>query len=131
MESLPSKVFPYIGGWPKIMAKLKKGKGVARYFEFLIDSGSDYTLISAIDALRLGIEYKSLKGIESTAELADGHPIHTKKVNLELWIEELHLVIPVLIAKENVEPLLGRKGIFDQFDILFQEVKQQVTFTKI
>ena len=131
MVSSRSKVFTYIGGWPKIMAKLSFGENTPRYFEFLIDSGSDYTLISQSDALVLGIHYEDIRGQESTAELADLNIIHTKKINLELKIDDITLNIPVLVAKEKVECLLGRKGVFDKFDILFQESKQQVILKKL
>jgi hypothetical protein len=43
-----------------LTAKLQKGKNKARYFEFLIDSGADYTLISKSDAYLLGIEYEKI-----------------------------------------------------------------------
>ncbi len=38
--------------------------------------------------------------------------------------------ISVMIAKEEVECLLGRKDIFDKFDITFREKEQQVIFEK-
>lgn len=83
MASSQCKVFPYISGWPKIMAKLSSGENTPRYFEFLIDSGSDYTLIGQSDALILGIDYKNIK------------------------------------------------GVFDKFDILFQESQQRVVLKKL
>ena len=43
------------------MAKLRVKKSKARYFEFLIDSGADYTLISKTDAYVLGIDYKKIR----------------------------------------------------------------------
>ena len=71
------------------MAKLSFGENTPRYFEFLIDSGSDYTLISQSDALVLGIRYQDIRSSESTAELADLNIIHTKKINLELKLMTL------------------------------------------
>ncbi len=111
------------------MVKLKKGKNPARYFSFLVDSGSDYTMLWQGEALTLGIKYDEIKKPEIRAEVADFDAIIAKETTIELIIEEMHIKIPVLIAKEKVERLLGRKGFFDHFDILFQESKQQITLT--
>lgn len=110
------------------MTKVKKGKNTLRYLEFLIDSGSDYTMIWQGDALILGLEYKKIKGPETRAEVANLHVIHSKEVRLEIEINDSFIEVPVLISKEPMTPLLGRKGIFDRFEILFQEAKEQVTF---
>lgn len=112
------------------MAKLRKHKGKARFFEFLIDTGADYTLISQYDAALLGIDYKKLKQKEIQVEVANLAFIHTKKMSLILTLEEDDISIPVLISKENVASLMGRKGIFEHFDVLFQERNAQVVFAK-
>lgn len=113
-----------------LMAKLRKENGKARYFEFLIDSGADYTLISRSDGLILDIDYNELQTKEIKVEVANLNFIHTKEVKLFITIEDKDFAIPVLIAKEEVECLLGRKGIFEHFDITFQESQQQVIFNK-
>lgn len=113
-----------------LMAKLRKPRGKARYFEFLIDTGADYTLISQYDAQLLGIKYKNIKQKEIKVEVANLAFIHTKKVSLLLTMEGRDFTIPVLIAREKVESLLGRKGVFEHFDILFQEHNEEVIFKK-
>lgn len=111
-----------------LMAKIRKQDGNARFFEFLIDSGADYTLISRYSAQLLGIHYKDIQAEETQVEVANLALIHTKKVQLILTIESHDINIPVLIANENVSPILGRKGIFENFDVLFQERDKQVVF---
>ena len=111
-----------------IMAKLGMPHGRARYFRLLVDSGADYTLISSADALLLGLDYQEIRSPETKVEVANMASIHTKKTLLTLTIESLAFKIPVLVAKEEVECLLGRKGVFDQFDILFQEKEGRVVF---
>lgn len=113
-----------------LMAKLRKSKGRARYFEFLIDTGADYTLISQYDAQLLGINYRNIKQKEIKVEVANLAFIHTKKISLLLTIEGREFIVPVLVAREQVESLLGRRGIFEHFDVLFQEHNQQVLFKK-
>jgi len=113
-----------------IMAKLRKENGQARYFEFLIDSGADFTMISKSYASILDLEYSNLKGEEIKVEVANLTFIHAKKTTLILTIEGNDFVIPTLIANEEVECLLGRRGVFENFDIIFQENQQQVIFKK-
>lgn len=96
--------------------------------EFLVDSGADYTLISASNAFLIGIDYKKINKPEMKIEVANLTFIKTKKVHLTMCIENQIFCIPVLVANQEVENLLGRKGFFDKFDILFQERLQQMIF---
>ncbi|MEK7524679.1 MAG: retropepsin-like aspartic protease [Patescibacteria group bacterium] len=112
------------------MARLRKPNGKARYFELLIDTGADYTLISQYDAQLLGLKYKAIKQKEIKVEVANLTFIYTKKVSLLLTIEGHEFTIPVLIARDGVESLLGRKGLFEHFEVVFQEYNQQVIFKK-
>lgn len=111
-----------------LTARLRTSNGKAKYFKFLIDSGADYTLISRSDALIIGIDYSELNSQEIEVEVANLTFIHAKKTTLIITIENQDLTIPVLIAKEDVECLLGRKGIFDKFDVTFKEREQIVIF---
>ena len=112
-------------------AKLKKGKNRARYFEFIIDSGADFTLISQTDASLLGIDYRDLKTKEIKVEVANLSFIHAKRTTVKCTIGNNDFSIPILIAKEEVERLLGRKGVFSNFEITFKEREQYVLFKKI
>lgn len=95
----------------------------------LVDSGADYTLIAQSDASLLGIDYQKIKSVEMKVEVANLAVIHAKKTEIQLRIDTIELEIPILIAKEEVECLLGRKGFFYRFNILFQEQKNKVVLT--
>ena len=103
----------------------------ARYFELLIDSGADYTLISKSDAMIFGLDYDKLTTKEQELEAANQTKILAKKTTLMIAINGDELKIPVFISKNEVERLLGRKGIFENYEITFQERKQKVIFKKI
>ncbi len=120
--------FPYIKGEPKLMAKLAFLPGKSRYFEFLIDSGADYTLISQVDTFKLGLEYEKIESEEIKVIMANLSSIHAKMAPFILTIEGKEFHIPVFVAKEEVKPLLGRKSIFENFDVIFQEREQLVVF---
>lgn len=113
------------------MARLRKEDGVPRYLEFLVDSGSDFSMISNTTAMVLGLEYEKLKTEEVKVELANMSYMHTKEAALTVTIEGNDLKIPVLIAREEADSLLGRKGVFEKFDITIQESQQQVIFKKV
>lgn len=111
------------------MARLRQKSGPIRYIELLVDSGADYTTISRSTGLRLGLDYQKIQGSEIKLEVANLTFFFAKKVNLLISINGHEFPIPVLIAKVEVEDLLGRKGVFNHYDVLFQENQQQVTFT--
>ena len=129
MENILPFNFHYIHGRPMIMAKLGVSPESSRYFRLLIDSGADYTIISQKDAILLGLDYRKMRSPEIKVEVANLTSIHAKKTTLWITIETVELRIPVLVTKEEVECLLGRKGVFDYFDVTFQEGKEQVLFT--
>lgn len=122
--------FPYKKGRPLITVKLKYKKNVGRYFELLLDSGADFTLISKSQALLLGLQYSKIKSKEIKVEVANLTLIHAKKAKLRLALLDDEFAIPVLVAKEEVEPLIGRKGFFEYFDVLFQERMNQIVLIK-
>ena len=63
--------FPYINARPAIMAKLWISKESLRYFEFLVDSWADFTIISKSSATYLWIDYKNIKSEEINVEVAN------------------------------------------------------------
>ena len=97
----------------------------------LVDSGADYTIISRSDALFLDIEYDKIGTPEKRLEFGNLAILHAKSTPLTIWIRDEEFTIPVLVVNGNVECTLGRKGVFDNFDILFQERKQQVLFKRV
>ncbi|MDP4008216.1 MAG: hypothetical protein Q8P68_03425 [Candidatus Peregrinibacteria bacterium] len=120
--------FQYRNDRPTITARLWLKGTKPRYFEFLVDSGADFTLISRSDGMFLGLDYSKIKGEEVKIEVANMAILHTKKVKMMLEFCDNTFEIPVLIAKEEVERLLGRNGVFDRFDVTFKEKDQEVVF---
>lgn len=114
-----------------LTAKLQKGNLPAKYFEFLIDTGADYTLMSQYDASLFGIQYGDINSEEIKIEAANQTVLHAKKAKVTIMFGNYLLLVPILISREQVEiPLLGRKGIFDQFEITFKEREGVVVFAR-
>ncbi len=119
--------FPYSKDRPILSAQLSRNKKT-RYFNFLIDSGSHYTLLSSGDALTFGLDYNMFAVEERKVEIADNSDTLAKRTTFDLILEGMIFRIPVLFAKGHVDCLLGRNGVFDRFDIIFQQRKRQVFF---
>ena len=105
--------------------------GPAKYMGFLIDTGADFTLVSRSSAFSIGLDYSKISSPEIKIEVASLATIMTKKVELIMTIEGRNLLIPILIANQEVENLLGRKGIFDYYDVTFQQREGRVIFTEV
>ncbi len=113
-----------------LRAKLSTDHEEGHYLRFLIDSGADYTLIPKSAAIMLGLNYKKLSTTEGTVEASNHTYIKTKTSHLHLTIDTVSIKIPVLVCEEEIECILGRKGVFENFEITFREKQQEVVFRK-
>ena len=82
-----------------LTAKLSKSKDKSRYLEFLIDSGSDFTIIPKSDAMILGIDYDEIKSKEIKIEAANLTVMHGKEISLNFEVADEKFKIPVLVIK--------------------------------
>ena len=101
----------------------------------LIDTGSDRT-ISFLDPFgyQLGVgddlegEPEELRGLTGTEKAFPKH--------VDIWIGQHRLSVPIfwLTRKfkiaEDYEMILGRKIIFDNFDVIFKQREKEVYFYK-
>ena len=102
----------------------------------LIDSGSDRT-ISFLDPFgyQLGVgdelegQPDELRGLTGTEKAFPKH--------VDIWIGEHRLNIPIFWItrpfkiNEDYEMILGRKIIFDNFDVVFKQKEKKVYFYRI
>lgn len=130
MALFTSIKFPYIKGKPSLTARVETPHGSGRFIRFLIDSGADYSVISKIDAMSIGINVDTLRGEGTEVEYANRESIKGEKVQLSITLGDEKIDALFIVAYESGEALLGRKGIFDKFDVLFQEKDQMVTFIR-
>jgi len=85
-----------------------------------IDSGADITLLpmSFITALDIHIEEEDIKDIRG---IGDGKlPIIVKRVRMRLAGKTFNTEVAIALI-EDVPFLLGREGVFDQFEICFRK----------
>jgi len=100
--------------------------GVALY----IDSGADISMVPRQTGEALGFQEGKGKIQEMKGIAGEGVPFIEIIVNAVLG-GEVEVAIPIAWALiEGVPPLLGRKGIFDKFKIVFDEAEETVEFHK-
>jgi hypothetical protein len=96
-----------------------------------VDSGAALTILSIDDAQRIGIDWQ--KGRQQMIVVGDGSFIPTYFHDLSIQIDQWELNAPVGFSERlgvgfNI---LGHKGIFDQFQVCFNDRTRKVTFQKI
>lgn len=93
-----------------------------------VDSGAFYSIFSLQEAELIGIDYT--KGKQGSAIVGDGNIIPVYFHHLPITIGNVSLkAIIGFSPKLNIGfNLLGRKGIFERFVVIFDDVKRLVTF---
>ena len=100
----------------------------------LLDSGSDFSMIPVTISDALGMNIERLKKTKTIG--IGGIPIEVKMSELDLILkrgrEEYELSIPVQInLNPDVIPLLGRTPLFDEFDVIFRQWKNQINLKRM
>jgi len=96
-----------------------------------VDSGATFIILSVDEAHRIGIEWD--KGRRQMIVVGDGSFIPTYFHNLPLEIGGYEVIAPIGFSERlgvgfNI---LGRTGIFDQFQVCFNDHDRKVTFERI
>ncbi|MBU1261725.1 hypothetical protein KKH56_07000 [bacterium] len=113
---------------PVAYIHLKAKDGNWYLFDPYIDSGADLSLFTRSDCSLLGHELK--KGREKLIGGVSGGLIRTYIHQVLLKIGETELTTEIAFAEiEEVPRLLGRKSIFNHFQINFDEKELKIHFT--
>jgi hypothetical protein len=96
-----------------------------------VDSGAIFSMMSAAEATDMDIDWRS--GRRQMVVIGDGSFIPVYLHNLSLHIEAWHIQAPIGFSERlgvgfNV---LGRRSIFDQFQVCFNDRTRRVTFQKL
>jgi hypothetical protein len=96
-----------------------------------VGSGATFTILSVDDARRIGIDWT--KGKVQMIVVGDGSFIPTYFHDLPIQINEWQITAPIGFSERLGVGfnLLGRTGIFNQFQVCFNDNTRKVTFQKI
>ncbi len=90
-------------------------------FHPYIDSGADVTLIPLSLGKLLGFKINE-KAIEHIGGIHGSVPVIYLMKTLQIGDKQLQAAVAWALVEE-VPPLLGRRDVFDHFDVLFQQKK--------
>lgn len=94
----------------------------------IIDSGANVSIFPKAVGDALGIDFEGdPEPIEGVAGTFLGYP-HYVNIKLEDYHELISIRALFMIGEPY--PLLGREGIFEKFDVLFQERLKKVIFMR-
>jgi len=100
-------------------------------FWVYVDSGATFSIINASEAEDVGIKWQ--QGKKQMIVVGDGSFIPTYFHDFSIQIGEWEIIAPVGFSERlgigfNI---LGRKGVFNQFQVCFDDHIRKVTFQKI
>lgn len=108
---------------------LQSSRGLWFEFHPYIDSGADITLVPLSLGKLLGFT-KDSKKIEKISGISGSIPIiyliNEMKIGQYVFKAQIGWALT-----EDVPPLLGRKDVFDRFDITFKQAREEIVFDKI
>ena len=93
-----------------------------------VDSGATFSLLTVDEAKRIGIDWQS--GKPQMIVVGDGSYIPTFIHNLPIQIGTSQITAPIGFSERLGVGfnLLGRTGVFDQFQVCFNDRSRTVTF---
>ena len=96
-----------------------------------MDSGATFSLIAAAEARDMGINWQS--GRRQMIVVGDGSYIPTFIHDLSIQIGDSQIKAPIGFSERLGVGfnLLGRTGVFNQFEVCFNDHDQKVTFQPI
>lgn len=96
-----------------------------------VDSGAVFSIFHIAEAARIGIEWQ--QGIQQMVVVGDGSFIPVYFHDLTLTIGDWHLTAPIGFSERLGVGfnLLGRTGVFNQFQVCFNDQDKKTTFFKL
>jgi gag-polyprotein putative aspartyl protease len=96
-----------------------------------VDSGATFSMLSVDEAVRLGIDWQS--GRRQMIVVGDGSYIPTFIHDLPVQIGDTQIAAPIGFSERLGVGfnLLGRSGVFEHFEVCFNDHSRKVTFEPI
>lgn len=95
------------------------------------DSGATFSIFNAAEAPRIDLDWK--KGRLQMVVVGDGSFIPVRFHDLTIQIGDWQVVAPIGFSDRLGVGfnLLGRTGVFDQFQVCFNDRSRRVSFTRL
>jgi len=99
--------------------------------EAYVDSGAFCTVLSAKEAIGLGINYRKVKPTYVIVGDGSAMPVYYHRLPVKIGSISFRATIGFSSRLGVGFNLLGRKDIFDRFNIIFSDGSQTITFLPI
>jgi len=101
-----------------------------RFFDFLLDTGADCTMLPKAMASIAGMDLSKCKKATSYGIEGKGVSVYIGKINAR--IGKYTLKLKCLFSEEETTPfILGRMGLFSKFNIIFDNKNKKIKLSKI
>ena len=99
-------------------------------FDFLVDTGADCSMMPKSMAKIIGMELKELSTMHFGG--IEGKTVETFIARMTIKITKKPIQVTCALSSNDQCPfILGRKDIFNRFDILFDNKNDKIVFTEI
>lgn len=109
---------------PRIDIKIAYGL-INKKFNALLDSGADYCLLPKTVGTELGLKLPE-KSSGTSLGVGGQVPVKHIKLDLKLGSYKLKIIFAWFYTQDNIPVIIGRKGIFDQFNIDFCQKENKI-----
>ena len=98
-----------------------------------VDSGAAFSMINAAEAMDMDMAINWSAGRRQMVVVGDGSFIPVYLHNLSIHIGDWHIQAPIGFSERlGIEcNVLGRTGVFNQFQVCFNDHTRRVTFQKL
>ena len=114
---------------PKIVLPVKTSGGY-KDFRFLLDTGADFTMLPFTMADELGVDIENAPEVTVTGIKRE--EVRARLAEVTVRIGEVEVELSCLYCmKEDMPYLLGRMGLFQRFNIAFDNRRKRIVFESI
>lgn len=94
----------------------------------LIDSGADYTVLPKDLGEQLGIDFSELEIVSPPEGIAGKIAVkcYVSPITIRFFGTTITTEV-IWIDKKNINPVIGRNGFFDVFDVYFKQSSDKIT----
>ena len=127
---MPLVEFPYTRHRGYLMPIVPVSINGHRLWAF-VDSGATFSMLTVDEAMRIGIDWQS--GRRQMIVVGDGSYIPTFIHDLPIQIGSTQITAPIGFSERLGVGfnLLGRTGVFNQFEVCFNDHTRKVTFQPV
>jgi hypothetical protein len=95
-----------------------------------VDSGASLSILHTFEARRLGVNLSKCKKFYIVAAGDHKIPVYTKKMKFKIGKTAFNAEVGFCRALGGTFNLLGRKDVFERFEVVFSDKKERIIFRK-